>query len=44
MKYFNKKKGKRGRDKHMENIIYSYILIHKIRGSLTLGSYNSTFD
>ena len=51
MKYFNKKKGKRGqkkgkrgRDKYMENIIYSSILIHEIRGSLTLGSYNSIFD
>ena len=41
MKYFNKKKGKRGRDIYKENIIYSSILIHKIRGSSDSGSLNS---
>ena len=39
MKYFNKKKGKRGRDKYKENIIYSSILIHKIRGSFDYGEF-----
>ena len=43
MKYFNKKKEKRGRDKYMENIIYSSILIHKIRRSSDSGSLNSVF-